>query len=46
MNKMEWVFSPLEKGWVQNIVCDVLVDSPEVPLDKSQQKHNNYHRFY
>ena len=29
MDKLEWVFSALERGWVQNIVCDVLVDSPE-----------------
>jgi len=29
MDKIEWVFSALDRVWVQNIVCDVLIDSPD-----------------
>ena len=37
MDKEEWVFSALERTWVQNVVCDLLVDSPEVLLQKVRE---------
>ena len=37
MDKMEWVYSATERQWVQNIVCDVLEDSPEELLEKARK---------
>ena len=37
MDKLEWVYSAIERQWVQNIVCDVLTDSPEELLEKARQ---------
>lgn len=34
LDKEEWVFSSLERCWVQNVVCDVMKDSPAQLLQK------------